>query len=392
MIGAAMETCDVLIVGGGPAGSSCAWRLRRAGVNVVVLDKAQFPRHKVCAGWITPPIAAELKLDLDDFQSSRVLQPITRFLTGVIDGPEIETVYGRTVSYGIRRCEFDDYLLRRSGATLKLGEAFHSMRRDGSDWIVNDAIRAPIVIGAGGHFCPVARFFATSNGRRSSSDEHKLSDGADLPVVLAQEVEFEMTEAQRTSCSIRHDRPELFFCPDLKGYGWVFRKGDYLNVGLGREGEEHLSTHVADFVQFLARRHKIAFELPDRFHGHAYRLRTKLAHSSPDDGVLLIGDALGLADRQSGEGIRPSIESGLMAAKCITEASGARRSDLSELYAAKLEARFRDGRSGATVAHLLPAAIRQFAARRLMASRWFTRRFLLDRWFLHVNDPPLSDI
>ena len=51
-----MDRCDVLIVGGGPAGSSCAWRLVTAGLDVVVVDKANFPRDKVCAGWITPAV------------------------------------------------------------------------------------------------------------------------------------------------------------------------------------------------------------------------------------------------------------------------------------------------------------------------------------------------
>jgi flavin-dependent dehydrogenase len=61
-----METCDVIIVGGGPAGSSCAWKLRAAGWDVVVVDRANFPRDKVCAGWITPAVIEELQLDLED--------------------------------------------------------------------------------------------------------------------------------------------------------------------------------------------------------------------------------------------------------------------------------------------------------------------------------------
>ncbi|MGH8709796.1 MAG: FAD-dependent oxidoreductase, partial [Burkholderiales bacterium] len=48
------DSCDVLIVGGGPAGSTCAWQLVRASFDVLVLDKHTFPRDKVCAGWITP--------------------------------------------------------------------------------------------------------------------------------------------------------------------------------------------------------------------------------------------------------------------------------------------------------------------------------------------------
>ena len=58
---------DVLIVGGGPAGASCAWALRQAGLDVVVLDQAQFPRDKVCAGWITPPVLTALGIDPQDY-------------------------------------------------------------------------------------------------------------------------------------------------------------------------------------------------------------------------------------------------------------------------------------------------------------------------------------
>ena len=51
-----MDSCDVLVVGGGPAGSACAWKLRQAGLDVIVMDRAAFPRDKVCAGWITPQV------------------------------------------------------------------------------------------------------------------------------------------------------------------------------------------------------------------------------------------------------------------------------------------------------------------------------------------------
>lgn len=379
--GAAMEGSEVLIVGGGPAGSSCAWKLRQAGVDVMVLDKAQFPRHKVCAGWITPPIVDELHIDVDDFKSNHVMQPITRFLTGFIGGPEIETDYAQTVSYGIRRCEFDDYLLRRSGARLHLGQSFRSLKQDGSFWVVNDEYRAPVVIGAGGHFCPVARHLEAKF--KSESTDGAANESA-LPVVLAQEVEFEMTPAQQAECTVHADRPELFFCPDLKGYGWVFRKGNYLNVGLGREAEEHLSSHVSQFVEFLRDRGKIRFELPGKFQGHAYRLRTELPRPSAEPGVVLIGDAIGLAHRQSGEGIRPAIESGLLCAESVLETSG-NRENLNSVYLAKMRHHFRNGTTTSALSKLIPNACRQFAAHRLMGSRWFTRRVLLDQWFLHRN-------
>ena len=117
-----MDTCDVLVIGGGPAGSSCAWKLRQAGVDVIVMDRAAFPRDKVCAGWITPQVLAAADIDVDDYRRERTCQPITGFRTGLLGGGrEIETFYDHPVSFGIRRCEFDHYLLQRSTARLKLG-------------------------------------------------------------------------------------------------------------------------------------------------------------------------------------------------------------------------------------------------------------------------------
>jgi flavin-dependent dehydrogenase len=385
-----METCDVLIVGGGPAGSTCAWKLRQAGLDVVILDKSQFPRHKICAGWITPQVLDELQLDAADYQRQNVMQPITRFITGLINGPEVETTYRRPVSYGIRRCEFDDYLLRRANARLRLGQTFRSLQSDGTNWVVNDELRAPIVIGAGGHFCPVARMVRNSDDAEAQGQPARAPGirMREQPTVVAQEVEFEMTEAHQQACSVQSDRPELFFCADLLGYGWIFRKENYINIGLGREGEAHLSTHVDHFVRSLAARGKIPANLPDRFHGHAYRLRTVLPRTDAPEGVLLIGDAAGLADRQSGEGIRPAIESGLLAASCILELGDQKRSDLHELYARKLRERFPINSSGSLAAWIPPSA-RLVAARWLMSSRWFSRRVVLDSWFLQSTQPPL---
>ena len=75
-----IERCDVAIVGGGPAGSSCAWALRRAGAHVIVLDAARFPRQKVCAGWVTPRVFRALELDPDEYRATGlVLQDVRAF-------------------------------------------------------------------------------------------------------------------------------------------------------------------------------------------------------------------------------------------------------------------------------------------------------------------------
>ena len=371
-----METCDALIVGGGPAGSSCAWKLRGHGMAVTVLDKALFPRSKVCAGWITPAVVQMLQLDAEAYARERVLQPITAFRTGLIHGRELETRYPSAVSFGIRRCEFDDYLLRRSGARTRLGVALKSVEKRGTLWVVNGTIATPLLIGAGGHFCPVARLLGA-----------KL--GAGETAVTAKEIEFEMNPAQRADCRVHADTPELYFCLDFKGYGWCFRKGNYLNVGLGREGNQGLAEHLGDFCDFLTRRGKIPGNIPDRFHGHAYLQYGQSRRTLLDDGVLLLGDAAGLAYPESGEGIRPAIESGLIAAAAIVEAGEDYRRQSLQVYPDRLRARFGSEASPAAAA-TVPGYVRNLLAGALLGSRWFTRRVVLDRWFLHRQLPALQ--
>jgi flavin-dependent dehydrogenase len=371
-----VDRCDAVVVGGGPAGSSCAWALRRRGLDARVVDRARFPRHKVCAGWITPGLADALDLDLADYARGRTLQPILGFRTGVIGGPDVETAYRRPVSYGILRSEFDAYLLRRSGAPVAEGCSVAALRRDGGDWVVGDVWRAPLVVGAGGHFCPVARHL----GARSTADV----------VVAAQEVEWAMSPEQRAACRVRPEVPELFFCEDLKGYGWCFRKGDMLNVGFGRADGHDFPRRARGFADYLVSRGRVPPDLPARWLGHAYLLYDAARPRLVDDGVLLVGDAAGLAYAQSGEGIRPAAESGLMAAAVIAEAQGDYRRERLTPYRDRLLARF-----GRRTRRSLPVPAGWLAAlgRSLLATRWFTRRVVVEDWFLHARLPPLpSDI
>lgn len=369
------EPCDVLIIGGGPAGSTCARALRRAGLDVLVMDRQGFPRDKVCAGWITPAVVELLEFDVDEYRQGQVFQPITSFLTGLEGGRQVATAYGREVSFGIRRREFDHYLLRRSGARLALGEALDSMRRTERGWVVNDRVEARLVIGAGGHFCPVARHLGARPGRGEVA-------------VAAQEIEFELDAGQQQGCRIEPHTPELFFCEDMKGYGWCFRKGNFLNVGLGREGGDHLSRHVQAFRASLIAQGKIPPDTPTDFHGHAYLLYSSARRTVVDDGVLLIGDAAGLAYPQSGEGIRPAIESALMAAQCVLAARGDYRRERLAPYQERLAARY-GLRAEPASRGMAPERLKQALAGWLLRSRWFARHVVLDRWFLHAHEKPL---
>ncbi len=375
-----MKPVDVLIVGGGPAGSTLAWALRDSGLSVAILDKRDFPRDKVCAGWVTPAVMEELEVDLDDYARERTLQPISGFRLGLMGEKEVETRYEHgPVSYGIRRYEFDDYLLRRAadtGATLLTGTPFRQMEREDDGWRVNGEIAARVVVGAGGHFCPVARAMGARPGRSER-------------IVAAQEIEFPMTPEQAAACPVDPEVPELFFTRDLAGYGWIFRKGDYLNIGLGREDNHQLSRHVAEFTDYLKAQSRIPADTPEKFHGHAYLLYPHALRRLVDDGRLLIGDAAGLAYPQSGEGIRPAVESALLAAQSLLECDGRYTADRLAGYVARMEDRFGRRQAGPGWLERVPVGLKQPIAARLMRSPWFARNVVMDRWFLHTHQAPL---
>jgi geranylgeranyl reductase family protein len=373
-----MDSCDVLIVGAGPAGSSCAWGLRRAGLDVLILDRCIFPRNKVCGGWITPAVLEELHVSPPEYSQGRVFQPLTGFRISCMGGKPVEIGYGKPISYGIRRIEFDEFLLARCGARILQGMSLKTLERSGDHWIVNSQIRARVVVGAAGHFCPVARFLG--------------ADSHDEIAVVAQETEFEMTPRQADDCGIRPEVPELYFCPDMKGYGWCFRKQDFLNLGLGRLDPKGLPHHVADFVEFLKINRKLDFDLPTPMQGHAYLLHCNNKRTVVAEGILLVGDAAGVAYSQSGEGIRPAIESGLLAARTILAANGRYNRAALESYRILLTARFGGSRESwsATIGRHLPASLISSSAKLLLASKWFSRHVVLDHWFLRRDEPILN--
>ncbi len=373
-----MDTCDVLIVGGGPAGSSCAWKLRQAGLDVVIMDRAVFPRDKVCAGWITPQVIADLDIDLSDYARGRTLQPITGFRTGTIGGRRgLETAYERPISYGIRRCEFDDYLVKRSGARLALGAGVTSIRREGAGWVVNESVSAAMLVGAGGHFCPVARWLNPPVERS--------------PLVVAQEAEFRLDPEETSFWKVAPQTPELYFCRDLAGYGWCFRKGEYVNIGLGRLDRHALPMATEEFVAFLRGRGLVPPGASWRWRGHAYLTAAPPRRRVSERDVLLVGDAAGLAYSESGEGIRPAVESGLLAASALVGTAGGGPGGRVESYEQRLRERFGLGPARGTFSSAAPG-VGPALLPWLLGSRWFVRNVVLNRWFLHTSQPVLSPL
>jgi flavin-dependent dehydrogenase len=372
-----VERCDLLIVGGGPAGSSLAWALRDSGLDVWILERQTFPRDKPCAGWITPQVLEELAIDPEIYAKSHVLQPIHGFRVQRMGNAPSEIYSEKAISYGIRRCEFDQWLLERSEAHLRLGEPLRRLERLGGRWIANGSIETPLVVGAGGHFCPVGRRQSTAGPKRE-------------PVVAAQEAEFLLEEPDREDCPVRAELPEIFFTADLKGYGWLFRKGDYLNVGLGRRDTRRFSDHLVEFLDFLRAAGLLPRKLPGTFPGHAYLLYSESPRRLVGENLALVGDAAGLAYPRSGEGIRPAVESALLLARSLRNAAGPAHREALDAYERAMIHRFgRRGPRRRSLADLLPSPVVSKLAGRLLANRRFARHVVVDRWFLRAADPPV---
>jgi flavin-dependent dehydrogenase len=307
-----MKSYDAIVVGGGPAGSTCAWQLGRMGWTPIILDKAHFPRVKLCAGWITPPVLDSLEIETEDYRRQNTLEDFRGFNIWRLNGRETRADYGRTISYGIVRSEFDEFLLRRAGTEVIEGVTVESIERNTDRVVVNGEWSAPLLIGAGGHYCPVARH---------------------LGVVLRQEknlstleLEVELTPSQIGGYGVDPAYPEIAFFDDIRGYGWCFRKGRFVNVGVGRTQPKRLHKHLEDFLDRLLMKGKIPPLGRDftesNFKGHAYKLHHVTPRPLFDDRVLLVGDAAGLSYNFSGEGIRPAVESALFATQVLSDADG----------------------------------------------------------------------
>ena len=297
---------DVIVVGGGPGGSTAAWKLASVGLQPLVLEAKAFPRVKLCTGWVTPPVWTDLELSPNAYPHT--IQPFSQVrLTE--HGHTTESRWPGTVGYGIIRSEFDQYLLER--AVAHGARAVHGIRVNqiepcpGGLRLIcdNREYLTRVVIGAGGTHCPVGRHFAPKS---------------DNTLVVAQEAETCLGAAQLRSWTPHFGVPELIAEPDFMGYGWYFAKGDYLNLGVGamRSGLS-LRERLARFQQYLVQIGRLPGDtVLEPFRGHSYYVDL---HAAPLAGerFVLVGDAAGLARPISGEGIGPAIYSGRLAAEAV---------------------------------------------------------------------------
>lgn len=332
---------DVVVVGGGPAGAVSGWALARRGLRVLILDRARFPREKVCGDFVEP---RGLRLFqtmgcLGELEANGPLAitHVNLFLNGASAYREHIPFYaGRTDvpphGYIIPRYELDGRILAAAvgaGAELRQGCQALGVERAGKGMVVRyrdggaeQTARAPLVVGADGTHSVVARSF-------------DLSMEDPRYIAVSQRAYVEGVETGQGECAFAFDR-DLF-----PGYGWMFpMSGGRANVGVGILAETRDKDHISVPALFNAFLTKL-----QRIHPGCTRIRLASKPiggivktyggrgANVFDGGILVGDAGCYVDPMTGEGITPASESALLGAATIAEALEQGRTDAAFLSA-----------------------------------------------------------
>ncbi len=316
------ERFDAIVLGAGPAGSTAARHLARTGARVLLLDKAKFPRDKPCGGGVT--FRADEANDLD-------LSPVTeREIYGVRISAAMGRRFDRTspqlLARMTQRSKLDLFLAEQAacaGADFRDGMPVRTVETDALSVRVRsngDTYEARLLVGCDG----VHGMSAKAMGLQAAG-EHAVALEANYPADARVMADWE-----------RHIALDLGGIPG--GYGWVFPKGDHLNVGVGgwKSVGPDLRRLLSKYCAYYG------FDDSKLFAHRGYQLPLRNDDQPVVSGnVMLAGDAAALVDPLSGEGIWAAFVSGRLAAAEAQRYLAGEVADLAG-YQLTLDAEMRD--------------------------------------------------
>jgi geranylgeranyl reductase family protein len=314
------QSYDVIVVGAGPAGTTLAYELGKKGIEVLVLEKEKLPRYKCCAGGVTSKAAKLL-----DFDISEVVEDVVYNVsfTFNLSNPYLGQ-HSQPLIYTVMRDAFDYFLVQKaqqSGAALIYGQEVTEVQV-GADWVeistTDNIFRSRLVVGADGVYSVVSK---------------ELGMGRSIEYIVGIESEIVVPKEELAKWKSRI-QIDLGCIPG--GYAWVFPKRDHLSIGVGSLVPKSRDLH-AHHRKFL-----------DSLGIGSYSIARSSSHLIPtctkgklvwQDKALLLGDAAGLADPLTGEGIYNAIQSAQLAAPVIEDSlvrSKVRLQDYQEIVERKI--------------------------------------------------------
>ncbi len=294
---------DSIIVGAGPAGSSAAYLLAKAGMQVLLIDKYAFPRNKLCGGLLS---GRAQKVFAGIFEESwrPAIEYVSHGVSFYAGDSLLNCLDDCPPLHLTSRHVFDNYLLelaeKRGAESLQACAVRTVDISNNTVQLANGkTLQADFIIGADGVLSQVARSL-----HPDILDKRRLGLGLEI------EVPRGMFERDVTV-------PEIYFGLVRWGYGWLFPKAETLTIGIGGVLSKNSSMKPL-FHHFLQQLFGSVPDFPIEGHYLPFRRYRKAPGKAS---TLLVGDAAGLVEPITGEGIAFAMQSGQFAAEAILQAA-----------------------------------------------------------------------